>query len=72
MTHSLDPWRAEVRHQARVAVQVAAARREASDRTLAYFLRKALAHGLTLDEVCDAGDLDRNTVLRLTDPAVAA
>lgn len=72
MTHPADPWRAEVRRQAHVAVKVAAARRTAADTTLAYFLRTALGHGLTVAEVCKASGLDEATVLQLTDPAAGA
>ena len=66
-----DAWTQEVRRAALVAVRIAAAKREAGDRTLSYFLRSAMAHGLTLDDLCRAGNLSPEDVLRLTDPAVA-
>jgi hypothetical protein len=66
------PWVDRTRREAWIAVEIAATKHEASTRTLAYYLRCALAHGLTVDEVCRAGDLGRETVLRLTDPGVAA
>lgn len=72
MQHQTDPWRAEVRRQAYVAVQVATTRHEAATHVLGYYLRRALAHGLTIEQVCEASDLDRARVLELTDPAVAA
>lgn len=72
MTSTPDPWQAEIREQARVAVRVAAAQQIASTRTLAYMLRKAMSHGLTLEDVCQAGNLSPATVLRLTDPGTAA
>jgi hypothetical protein len=40
-----------------------------ADRTLAYYLRTSMAHGLTISEIVDAGDLDAKTVVRLLDPA---
>lgn len=70
-SHRGDPWRDEVRRQAYVAVEIAATRRVAADRTLGYYLRAALAHGLTVAEVCEASRLDELTVMRLTDPAAA-
>ena len=72
MTHPRDPWREEVRNQARVAVEVAVLQHQAATRTLAYYLRRALAHGLTIDEVCTAGRLDHDAVLRFTDPGAVA
>jgi len=70
MTHQ-DPWTAAVRREAWIAVEIAATQREAADRTLAYYLRAAMAHGLTVEDCCRAGDLDRASVLRMTQPAVA-
>ncbi|MGZ4621490.1 MAG: hypothetical protein ACXVGF_04620 [Blastococcus sp.] len=64
-------WTEQVRREARIAVEIAANRSAACERTLAYFLRCAIAHGLTVEECCKAGNLDRETVMRLTDPAVA-
>jgi pyrroloquinoline quinone (PQQ) biosynthesis protein C len=62
------PWTDEVRRQAFRAVRIAVMR-NACDRTLGYFLRLALAHGLTVDEVLAAG-VAPETLTRLTDPAV--
>lgn len=60
---------------ARAAVQMATDKHRLAvsdaDRTLAYYLRGAIAHGLTIDEVCELGHLDRDEVLRLIDPAGA-
>jgi hypothetical protein len=56
----------EVRRQARIALRLAAT---SDARTLGYYVRSALAHGLTVAEVCDAGRLNPAEVLRLTDPA---
>lgn len=69
--HELDPWREEIRRQAYVAIQVAAAKRVATERVLAYMIRKAIGHGLSVEECCEAGDLDRAAVLELSDPAAA-
>lgn len=66
-----DPWSQEVRRAAYVAVELAATKRKASERTFIYFLRTALAHGLTLAELCDASGLDAAELLRLTEPAAA-
>src|SRR5690349_23790510 len=55
-----DPWKAEVRRQAFLAVRVASTRRVATDRVLAYYLRSAIAHGLTVEECCEAGRIDRS------------
>jgi hypothetical protein len=63
------PWTDEVRRQAWIAVRIAATG-HAHERVLAYYLRSALAHGLTVDEVCYAGNLSPNTVRLLTRPAV--
>lgn len=67
------PWTSEIRDAAREAVRIAADQHRAicagADRTLAYYLRSALAHGLTAAEVCQAGDLDPLVVRDLTDPA---
>lgn len=63
------PWTDEVRRQAFLAVRIAVMR-GACDRTLGYFLRLALAHGLTVDEVLAAG-VAPEALTRLTDPAVA-
>jgi len=63
-----DPWTDAVRREAWIAVEIAATQREASERTLAYYLRCAISHGLTVDDCCRAGDLDRATVLRMTEP----
>lgn len=65
-----DTWTDEIRRQAWLAVEIAATRREEADRALGYYLRAALSHGLTVADVCIAGDLDEQTVMRLTDPAV--
>lgn len=66
-------WTREVRDAARESVTIAADQHRAvvrgADRTLAYYLRTALAHGLTVSEIVDAGDLDAKTVLRVLDPA---
>lgn len=64
-------WTDEVRRAAVVAVQIAAARREAGDRTFRYFLRTALGHGVSVAEVALAAGLSRDEVVRLADPAVA-
>lgn len=66
--NTFDPWTSEVRQQAYRAVRIAVMR-GACDRTLGYFLRLALAHGLTVDEVLAAG-VAPDTLTRLTDPAV--
>lgn len=72
MTSTPDPWQTEVREQARVAVRIAATRQRASTNVLGYYLRSALAHGLTLDEVCVAGNLSPASVRQLTDPGSVA
>lgn len=68
------PWTHEIRDAARASVIIAADQHRAivrgADRTLAYYLRIAVAHGLTVSEIVDAGDLDAKTVTRLLDPAV--
>lgn len=68
------PADTRIRDAALNAVAIAAQRHQAAvagaDRVLAYYLRGALAHGLTVDEVCATAQLDRAEVLRLTDPAV--
>jgi hypothetical protein len=66
-----DPWTEEVRRAAYVAVELAAAKRTACERTFVYFLRTASAHGLTLAELCAASGLDAAKVLELTEPAAA-
>lgn len=66
-----DPWSAAKRREAWIAVEIAATRREAAERTLAYMVRAAISHGLTVDDVCTAGDLTREHVMQLADPAVA-
>jgi hypothetical protein len=63
------PWTDEVRRQAWIAVRIAATCHD-DERVLAYYLRSALAHGLSVDEVCYAGNLSPETVRRLTRPAV--
>jgi hypothetical protein len=69
-----DTWRQEVRQQAYNALRVATLRENdvTPPHVLAYYLRSALAHGLTLLEVCAASGLCSSAVLELTDPAVAA
>lgn len=69
MTH--DPWTDAIRREAWIAVEIAATQCEAAQRTLAYYLRTALSHGLTVDDCCRAGDLDRDLVLRMTNPVAA-
>lgn len=66
-----DPWTEEVRRAAYVAVELAASRRLASERTFVYFLRTASAHGLTMAELCAASGLDEAAVLELTHPQAA-
>lgn len=51
-------WTSEVRRQALVAVEIASTRRDEAQHALGYYVRAALAHGLTVAEVCQAGDLD--------------
>lgn len=63
-----DP--SEVRRQAEIGVRIASAHREDGDRVLGYYVRSALAHGLTYDEVCRAGGLYRDEVFALSDPEV--
>lgn len=63
------PWTDEVRAQARVALRVAATS-GSDDRTLGYYVRAALAHGLTVTEVCRAAHLARPRVMELSNPAV--
>lgn len=66
-------WTAEVRAAGLNGVRIAAAEHaaayRAADRVLAYYLRSAVAHGLTIDEICQATDLDPLVVRDLTDPA---
>lgn len=66
-------WTAEVRAAALNGVRIAAGEHEkahcAADRVLAVYLRGAVAHGLTVEEICQATDLDPLVVRDLTDPA---
>ena len=64
------PWTDEIRAQARIALRVAATS-GSDDRTLGYYVRAALAHGLRVTEVCRAAHLSRDRVLELSNPAVA-
>ena len=66
-----DPWTQEVRRSAYIAVQVAAAKRVASEHAFIYFLRTAQSHGLTVGELADAAQIDEAEVMRLTEPAAA-
>ena len=71
LPRQVNPWSQEVRRQAYVAVQIAAAKRTACERTFRYFLCSARAHGLTAQELSRASGLGYDEVLRLTDPAAA-
>lgn len=66
--HASTPWTTQVRAQAAIAVRIAAG---SDRRVLGYYVRAALAHGLTTDEVCRASNLSPETVAALSDPAVA-
>lgn len=66
-----NPWTCEVRRQAWIAVSIAASRRVVSRRVLAYYVRSALAHGLCVEEVCQAGNLSPDEVLEMSEPAAA-
>lgn len=70
MARNEDLWNAEVRRQSYVAIEVASVRQVAATKTLGYMIRSAMAHGLSLDEVCKAGNLNPSTVRELSDPAV--
>lgn len=71
MNHSVsDPWTDQVRAAAITAVRIAAEQHRAGTHALGYYLRAAIAHGLSLDEVREASGLSRVQVLELTDPAV--
>jgi hypothetical protein len=61
----------EIRAAALDGILIAADSYRASERALGYYLRTAIAHGVTVDEACAVAQLDAGTVLRLTDPAVA-
>lgn len=63
-------WTDEVREQARVALFIAT-NRDRDDRVLGYYVRSAIAHGMTIDEVCRAANLSASEVRELSDPAVA-
>ena len=69
--NSPTAWTAEIRCQARAAVEIAAAKHRASGHALRYYLRSAIAHGLAVDEVAEIARLTPAAVLELTDPAVA-
>lgn len=71
MHHPGDPWTQEVRRAALIAVEIAAAKRAGCDRALRYFVRSALSHGLTVDEVARAGALPPADVVALADPMAA-
>lgn len=72
MARNEDSWTAEVRRQAYVAVRVASIRQVAGTNTLGYYVRRAIANGLTPAEVCEAGNLDAASVKKLSDPDTAA
>lgn len=72
MARNEDLWSAAKRREAYVAVEIAASKQLAATRALGYFIRTAMAHGLTLDEVCRAGNLNPTTVRGLSDPDQAA
>lgn len=73
--HVSTPWTSQVLAAARESVKIAADQHRATvasaNRTLAYYLRSSLAHGMTISEICDAADLDARVVLELVDPAAA-
>jgi hypothetical protein len=64
-----EAWTDEIRARAIELVQVAAHVHREAGRAQAYFLRTAIAHGVDVDAVAAAAQLDRATVLALTDPA---
>jgi hypothetical protein len=66
-----DLWTAAKRREAYVAVAIAATKQVAATRTLGYMIRAAMAHGLSLEDVCRAGNLNPPTVRELSDPATA-
>jgi hypothetical protein len=66
-----DAWSDEVRRAALIAVEIAGNKHRAAERALRYFLKSAIAHGLTLAEVAEFARLTTDEVVALTDPAVA-
>ena len=63
-------WTSEIRRQATIAVHIAAA--DGDLRVLGYMVRAAIAHGLTTDDVCRAGNLSPEHVQQLSDPGSVA
>lgn len=63
-------WGDNLADQARYAVQIAAAKRAAADRALAYYVRCAASHGLTVDEIAQLAHLEPAAVQAMTNPGV--
>ena len=72
MNHSgNDPWTDQVRAAAITAIRIAAEQHRVGTHALGYYLRTAMAHGISVEEACQASGLERAQVLELTDPAAS-
>lgn len=70
MTAALS-WTDQVRASALELVRIAADSHRGTERALRHFVTAAVGHGVTVDELVVVTDMDRDTLLALTDPAVA-